>query len=57
MEKNVESSEATFGILMDVMGAPGSGEIRGIPRILWEETLVDGAAVRKIDGPGPIRNV
>eukprot|EP00434_Breviolum_minutum_P031160 symbB.v1.2.027558.t1/scaffold2837.1/size82616/4 len=23
MEKNVESSEATFGILMDVMGAPG----------------------------------
>lgn len=28
MEKNVESSEATFGILMDVMGAPGSGEIR-----------------------------
>lgn len=56
MEKNVESSEATFGILMDVMGAPGSWK-SGNHRILWGETLVDGAVVREIDGPGPIRNV
>lgn len=45
---NVESSEATFGILMDVMGAPGS-VFPGIIGFCGGPTWV-GEQVREIDG-------
>ena len=46
MEKNVESSEATFGILMDVMGAPGSGESSDFVKVSWSKS-------GKLMGQGP----